>query len=120
MARPAGKGHATSAPVSTAPPGTPKPSCPNPNVNATTTNPVQPDYPESARDLGLGPVTVQIEVTLAASGNLISASVYKSANNMALDQAALRAARQTTYSPKLVDCKPVTGTYLFTADFTTE
>jgi hypothetical protein len=39
---------------------------------------------------------------------------------MSLDQAALRAARQSTYSPKLEDCKPVTGSYLFTADFQPE
>ena len=116
---PGGKG-ATSAPASTAAPGTPKPSCANPNVEATVTNAVSPDYPESAKDLGLGAVTVQIEVTVGPSGNLIGASVYKSANNMSLDQAALRAARQSTYSPKLEDCKPVQGSYLFTADFQPE
>ncbi len=36
---------------------------------------------------------------------------------MAIDQAALRAARESTYSPKLVDCSPTTGDYLFRADF---
>jgi TonB family protein len=101
----------------TAPPGTPKPACANPNVEATVTNPVQPDYPESARDLGLGAVTVEVEVTVGPSGNLITAKVYKSSSNMAIDQAALRAARQSTYSPKLVECSPTQGDYLFRADF---
>ena len=78
---------------------------------------MQPDYPESAKDLGLGAVTVEVEVTVGASGNLVSASVYKSSNNSAIDQAALRAARQSTYSPRLVDCNPTTGDYLFRADF---
>ena len=109
---PGGTGNATSAPAET-----PKPACANPNVEATVTNAVQPDYPESARDLGLGAVSVEVEVNVGPSGNLISATVYKSASNMAIDQAALRAARQSTYSPKLVNCQPTTGNYLFRADF---
>ncbi len=110
---PAGQG--TAGPTTAA--GTPKPACANPNVEASVTNAVNPDYPESAKDLGLGAVTVEVEVTVGPSGNLVSASVYKSANNMAIDQAALRAARQSTYSPKLVNCSPTTGDYLFRADF---
>jgi TonB family protein len=51
------------------------------------------------------------------SGNLVGTKIYKSSNNMAIDQAALRAARQSTYSPKLVNCQPVEGDYLFRADF---
>jgi TonB family protein len=109
---PAGTGNATSAPAAT-----PKPACANPNVEATVTSPVQPDYPESAKDLGLGAVSVEVEVTVGPSGNLVSASVYKSSNNMSIDQAALRAARQSTYSPKLINCSPTTGNYLFRADF---
>jgi TonB family protein len=95
-------------------------SCKIPDHQVAVLKAVVPDYPESARDLGIGAVIVQIDVTVGPLGNLISASVYKSANNMALDQAALRAARQSTYSPKLEDCKPVTGSYLFTAAFEPE
>lgn len=109
---PGGTGNATSAPAAT-----PKPACANPNVEATVTNPVQPDYPESAKDLGLGAVSVDVEVVVGPSGNLISASVYKSSSNMSIDQAALRAARQSSYSPKLINCQPTTGNYLFKADF---
>jgi TonB family protein len=112
---PQGQGTASPAPAVSV--GTPKPACANPNVEATVTNPVQPDYPESARDLGLGAVSVEVEVTVSASGNLSGATVYKSSNNMSIDQAALRAARQSTYSPKLVDCQPTNGSYIFKADF---
>jgi TonB family protein len=112
---PHGQGTGTPAPAATV--GTPRPACANPNVEATVTNPVQPDYPETARDLGLGAVTAEVEVTVGPSGNLISAKIFKSAGNMAIDQAALRAARQSTYSPKLVDCQPTQGDYLFRADF---
>jgi|HubBroStandDraft_2_1064218.scaffolds.fasta_scaffold228580_1 TonB family protein len=108
-------GNGTAAPA--APVETPKPACANPNVEATVTSPVQPDYPESAKDLGLGAVSVEVEVTVGPSGNLVTASVYKSSNNMSIDQAALRAARQSTYSPKLINCSPTTGNYLFRADF---
>jgi TonB family protein len=86
-------------------------------VDASVTNAVQPEYPESAKDMNMGPVTVQIEVTVGPSGNLVGAKIYKSGNNMAIDQAALRAARESTYSPKLVDCNAVEGDYLFRADF---
>ncbi len=110
---PAGTGTAKPA----APAATPKPACANPNVEATVTSPVQPDYPESARDLGLGAVSVEVEVTVGPSGNLVGAKVYKSSNNMSIDQSALRAARQSTYSPKLIDCAPTTGDYIFRADF---
>ncbi|MBV8117725.1 MAG: TonB family protein [Candidatus Eremiobacteraeota bacterium] len=110
---PGGTGNAASA----APAATAKPACANPNVEATVTNPVQPDYPESAKDLGLGAVSVEVKVTVGPSGNLVGAEVYKSSNNMSIDQAALRAARQSTYSPKLINCSPTTGDYLFRADF---
>jgi protein TonB len=110
------QGSGTAKPAA-GPAGTPKPACANPNVEATVTNPVQPDYPESAKDLGLGAVTVEVEVTVGPSGNLIGVKVYKSSSNMAIDQAALRAARESSYSPKLVDCSPTTGDYLFRADF---
>jgi protein TonB len=109
---PGGTGNAA-----TAAPSTPKPACANPNVDATVTNPAAAEYPESAKDLGLGEVTVNVKVTVGPSGNLIGAEVYKSSGNMMIDQAALRTARQSTYAPKLVNCQPTTGDYLFRVDF---
>jgi TonB family protein len=90
-------------------------ACANPDVEATVTDPVQPDYPESARDLGLGAVTLEVEVTVGANGNFIGAQVYKSSGNMAIDQAALLAARESSYSPRMVDCQPTQGGSLFRA-----
>jgi TonB family protein len=91
-------------------------ACANPNVDVTVTNPVEPDYPASARDLGFGPVTVEVKVTVGAGGNVIGTLVSKSSSNMAIDQAALRAARESTYSARLVDCQPTQGDFLFRAD----
>jgi protein TonB len=105
------------APVSTAPPGTPKPACKTPYQDATVVNQVTPEYPDSARDLGLGEVQAAVEVTIGPTGNLVDAKIAQSANNMAMDQAALSAAKQSTYAPKIVNCQPVQGDYLFRVTF---
>jgi TonB family protein len=108
---------APAPPAPTEPPGTPKPACKTPYQDATATNPVTPDYPDSAREMGLGEVQVTVEVTIGPSGNLQDAKIAQSGNNMAIDQAALSAARQSTYAPKIVNCQPVVGTYLFKVTF---
>ncbi len=115
---PAGTSTGTPAPVPATPAPTPKPACANPNQEATATQVMSPEYPQSALDLGLGPVAVLVQVTIGPTGNLVDASVYKSSGNMAIDRAAVRAARQSQYAPKLVNCQPTTGTYIFHADFT--
>ena len=61
-------------------------------------------------------VTVQIAVTIAPSGKVVGAEVYRSSGDPAVDKAVLTAAEKSTYSPKLVNCVPVGGTYLFKAD----
>ncbi len=104
---------ATVGPPATAAP----PACRTPYQDATSPNQVPPDYPEAARSQGLGPVTVLVQVTISPSGSLQGAKIYQSSNNMSIDQSALSAARQSTYSPKIVACKPVEGTYLFRAQF---
>jgi TonB family protein len=113
---PSAPGNESPSPA-TATPGTPKPACSTPNQDATVANPMQPDYPESAKDIGLGPVTVLVAVTIGAQGQLLDAQIYQSSHNAAIDEAAIRAARQSQYSPRIVDCQPIEGTYLFHADF---
>jgi TonB family protein len=80
-------------------------------------DPMSPNYPDSVRDLGLGAVSVLVQVTIDAQGRLLDAKIYQSSNNAAIDQSALRAARQTTYAPRIANCAPVDGTYIFHADF---
>jgi len=92
-------------------------ACPEPNRDAAVTKAEEPEYPQSAKPLGLGPVSVQIEVTVDASGNLVGARVYKSSGNQAIDEAALHAASRSRYSPKVINCQAVTGDYLFRSDF---
>jgi protein TonB len=115
---PSGQGTGPPAPPApTAPPGTPKPACKTPYQDATVVQQAQPEYPDSAREQGLGEVQVAVKVTIGPSGSLVNAAISQSAGNMALDQAALAAARQSTYAPKIVNCEPVTGDYLFRVTF---
>ncbi len=83
--------------------------------NATATDAVRATYPKAARNLGLGSATVEIEVTVGAQGNLVDAQVVKSSGNPWIDEAALRAAQESSYSPKLVNCNATQGKYLFRA-----
>lgn len=107
-------GIATSEP-SAAPTDTPKPQCSVPYAPASVVDAITPTAPEGADDQT---GTAQVRVDLAASGAVVKATIYRSAGNMLLDQAALRAARSSTYRAETKDCALVGGSYLFTVDFT--
>jgi len=92
------------------------PACARPHMDARITRVVEPDYPNSAREQG-ATGTVLVKVSLNPSGGVKSTSIYKSSGNAELDQAALAAAHESTYSPEVEDCQPVGGTYLFRASF---
>jgi len=87
------------------------------NQDARLTAPVPPDFPESARAAGLGKSTVLVKVYLSAKGTIASLGVMTSSGNLDLDQAALRAAAQSTYSPRIKNCKPASGLYVFKVMF---
>ena len=106
---------ATPAPPATPAP-TPKPACAQPHVDATTTNPVTPDTPEMAKQQG-ATGTVQVKVSLDPAGHVVGASVYKSSGSALLDQAAVQAAKQSSYAPEIDNCAKVAGDYIFRADF---
>jgi TonB family protein len=91
------------------------PTCAIPNHEATVVVAVTP-APDAARSLKT-PATAVVEVTIGPDGKLISAKVVQSSKIAAVDQAALDAASKTTYSPKVVDCKPVTESYAFPYTF---
>jgi protein TonB len=115
---PNGVGTAPPAPPApTLPPGTPKPACATPYQDATATNPMSPDYPDSAREEGLGAVVVNVIVTLSATGQPLSATLQNSSGNLAIDNAAKQAALQSQYAPKIVNCQPVQGQYIFKVTF---
>jgi TonB family protein len=108
---------ATPAPTPAPPTPTPRPACANPNVGAAIKGePVSPDEPEMAKEQG-ATGTTEVKVTLDATGAVVSVSVYKSAGNASLDQAAMAAARATQYTPDIVNCDKVGGSYIFSATF---
>jgi TonB family protein len=77
---------------------------------------VPPDYPHS-----VSPATasgrVDVKVTLATDGNVLSAEVLRSSGSPQLDEATLRAARASRYTPELFRCVPAGGAYIFRAQF---
>ena len=61
--------------------------------------------------------TAQIEVDLDERGQVKHASIYVSALNPALDAAAMDAALRSTYAPRMVNCRPAGGRYVYVVDF---
>lgn len=93
----------------------PPPRCQDHEAYATKQ--ASPDYPDSVKGLGLGPATIQVEVTVAANGGVLGAAIYKSIGNMAADHAALVAAEQSTYAPRMVNCVATQSDLLVRYDF---
>ncbi|MFY9737976.1 MAG: M56 family metallopeptidase [Candidatus Cybelea sp.] len=88
-------------------------ACAKPNVDALVTEPAQPQTPHGLKAGG----TVILAVTIAPNGSVTHLSLRKSSGNAQIDRSAAEAALHSKYSPKLVNCKAVTGSYLFRADF---
>jgi protein TonB len=88
-------------------------------MEATVTNQVDPDYPDMARQQGIEGTT-QVKVSLDATGAITGATVYKSAGNIQLDNAAIAAAKASKYAPEIVNCVKTAGSYLFRADFSSQ
>jgi protein TonB len=77
---------------------------------------VTPDYPAIARDANIeGSVTVR--VTIGPDGRVENAVVVQSSGNAALDDAALKAARESLYRAPTLDGQPTTRDYLIVYTF---
>jgi len=63
--------------------------CAHPDADAIAVKPVTPEFPRQA------------------------------SGNTSLDRAALEAARASQYTPKIVNCQPVAGTFVFRTTFST-
>jgi len=110
----------TPAPVETAQPVVPTaapPACTQPDRDARVVNPVTPDRPAAAAELGAFG-TVDVRVTLAADGSVVSTAIEHSSGFASLDAAAKDAAARARYAPALSKCAAAGGTYLYRVDFT--
>lgn len=86
-------------------------TCPHPNADALVVSAAMPNVPRvNAR------TTVEVAVTIAPTGKPIGTSILRSSGNETIDRAVVEAALHSKYSPKLVNCAPVQGSYIFRAD----
>ena len=82
---------------------------------ASTLKAVEPDTPLLARQYGISG-TVQVEVWLDEGGRVTNAVILSSPSPV-LNEAALTAARNSTFRPEIKNGKPIAAKYLFTVDF---
>lgn len=96
-------------------PGTPlmAATCAHPNAEATVTDPEPPMLPHGLKVSG----NAEVSVTIAPDGHVLKTSLLKSSGNTTADNAVVGASRKSKYSPKIVNCTPVEGSYIFQADF---
>jgi D-alanyl-D-alanine endopeptidase (penicillin-binding protein 7) len=88
-------------------------ACAHPNAEASVRNPEPPMLPHGLKASG----SVDVSVTISPSGRVTHTSIVKSSGNATIDDAVAEAARKSTYTPKMVNCLPVQGGYVFHADF---
>jgi protein TonB len=122
------QGQGTAAPVvapaaTPAPAPTPQPtrtpqSCARPNVPASTIHAVEPDTPPIAQQQGVQG-TVQVVVSLNESSRVTGTRV-QSSPSVILNNAALSAARQSSFQTEIRDCKPIAADYIFSVEFTSQ
>jgi TonB family protein len=61
--------------------------------------------------------TVDVKIDLTSSGKLAHEELFSSSGNLALDNAAMLAARLTQFTPETAGCRHVAGSYLFEVVF---
>jgi TonB family protein len=74
------------------------------------------EMPQIAQDMRMSG-TSQVKIDLAETGDLKAASLFASSGNDVLDDAALRSAKLSRYSPETVNCRRVAGSYLLEVEF---
>lgn len=92
-------------------------SCAAPNSQAATITAAAAEIPNSLQAAGVTTGTAAVQVDIDAEGHVLNASIAKSSGVYGLDQAALRAARESTFQPQVTNCAGVAGSYLFEVDF---
>jgi TonB family protein len=90
-------------------------SCKVPNAEPQALNPAAPDLPKS--EWPSHRVSAVVVVKVGADGKPKGAAVYHSSGNANVDRAVIAAAEKSTYTPRMVNCVPESGSYLFRADF---
>lgn len=91
--------------------------CAEPFREATVDKQVEPQYPSEAARAGAGISITSVEVAIEPNGTLQEAWVWGPSGFRAFDDAALAAARNSTYKNARAYCKDVPGRYFFRVTF---
>lgn len=92
-------------------------ACPQPDQDAHTVTLAAPEYPPLAEQEGAGERVVQVAVTISPAGSVVNEAIVSTSGIASIDRDALRVARETTYAPRIEDCRPVQGTYKYVIDY---
>jgi TonB family protein len=92
-------------------------ACAEPFRLASVLNQIAPNYPDSMLDRELGRTTVSVEIALTPEGRPRDVWLRVSSGYQAFDDAALNAAKLSTYQGARSYCQPVPGRYLFNVTF---
>ncbi len=93
-----------------------KATCSAPDHLANLREVFEPEYPSILKNEGVTGSTL-VQVSLARSGAIQSATVAKTSGYFALDQEALSSALASKYAPETVSCRPVAGEYFVNVTF---
>jgi TonB family protein len=74
------------------------------------------EMPEIASDMDEHG-TAKVKIDLTSDGNLAQEELYSSSGSRWLDRAAMRSARLTKFTPEIVGCQRVAGSYLYEVEF---
>ncbi len=91
------------------------PPCGVPNIGATVLRPATPVTPPFAEQQDIEGA-VQVVVSLDADSRVVGARIQRTPS-AELNQAAITAARQTTFRTEIRDCRPIATDYLYSVDF---
>jgi TonB family protein len=115
---------ASAAPTS--PPQTPAPTplatsaavaCLTHDISPAVTSTAQPvDIPPQAR-ASKASGTAEIHVEIDQDGHVTNTTVAQSSGDAGLDGVAMQMAKDATYTPALIKCKPVASVYTYTVEF---
>ena len=95
----------------------PTPEAPQTIIESQFKHRAEPDYPPVCAQEGITGRVV-VEITIGPDGSLVSAAVGQTSGFPCLDEAALAAAKESTYEAPEVDGRAATKTYLIVYDFT--
>lgn len=87
-----------------------------PTTQAVVRKAVRAHFPPSANSIK-GRITTLVTIVVSPDGVVRTAVVRKSSGYPDADAEAVKAAKLSEYTPKMEDCHPVYGWYIFRADF---